>query len=160
MPGAGSFPTLQMPIQPGEAAPEFELPDQNGALVSLSRFRGRSAVVLFFYPKDDTTGCTAEACEFRDRAASFDTVGATLLGISSDSTESHSRFASKYGLPMTLLSDKGGRVRKLYGVKSTFGIIPGRATFVIDRNGIVRHHFSSQSEPLRHVSEALAALSR
>jgi peroxiredoxin Q/BCP len=147
-----------MPIQPGETAPDFVLPDQNGTPVSLSQFQGRSAVVLFFYPKDDTTGCTMEACAFRDQTPAFDAAGAKLLGISSDSSDSHSRFASKYGLPMTLLSDKGGRVRKLYGVKSTFGIIPGRATFVIDRSGVVRHVFSSQSEPTRHVSEALSAL--
>ncbi len=147
-----------MPIQPGETAPDFVLPDQNGTPVSLSQFQGRSAVVLFFYPKDDTTGCTMEACAFRDQTPAFDAAGATLLGISSDSSDSHSRFAAKYGLPMTLLSDKGGRVRKLYGVKSTFGIIPGRATFVIDRSGVVRHVFSSQSEPTRHVSEALSAL--
>jgi peroxiredoxin Q/BCP len=147
-----------MPIQPGQKAPEFELPDQNRTTVSLGQFLGRSAVVLFFYPKDGTTGCTMEACAFRDESATFDARGATLLGISSDSTDSHKRFASKYGLPMTLLSDKGGKVRKLYGVPSTFGIIPGRATFVIDKAGVVRHVFVSQSEPTRHVSEALAAL--
>jgi len=145
-------------LQPGQPAPDFELPDQNGNPVSLSGFRGKSAVVLFFYPKDDTAGCTKEACAFRDHSDTFDAMGATLLGISSDSTDSHSRFAAKYGLPMTLLSDQGGRVRKLYGVKSTLGIIPGRATFVVDREGIVRRVFSSQSQPVRHVEEALAAL--
>ena len=142
----------------GTPAPDFELPDQHGNLVRLSQYRGRNAVVVYFYPKDDTTGCTIEACRFRDDFEKFRVTGAEIIGISDDSTESHARFASKYHLPFTLLSDKGGRVRKLYGVKKTFGVIPGRVTFVIDREGIVRHVFSSQSSPARHVEEALVAL--
>ena len=142
----------------GTPAPDFELPDQHGNLVRLSQYRGRNAVVVYFYPKDDTTGCTVEACRFRDDFEKFRITGAEVIGISDDSTESHSRFASKYLLPFTLLSDKGGRVRKLYGVKKTFGVLPGRVTFVIDREGIVRHVFSSQSSPARHVEEALVAL--
>jgi peroxiredoxin Q/BCP len=142
----------------GTSAPDFELPDQNGNLVRLSQYRGKSAVVVYFYPKDDTTGCTIEACRFRDDFSRFQATGAVILGVSDDSTESHDRFASKYNLPFALLSDKGGRVRKLYGVKKTFGVIPGRVTFVIDRGGIVRHVFSSQSSPARHVEEALVAL--
>jgi peroxiredoxin Q/BCP len=139
----------------GQPAPDFELPDQHGGPVRLSQFRGTQAVVIFFYPKDDTTGCVKEACAFRDNFAKFD---ARILGISSDSPESHVRFAAKYQLPFTLLSDTGGRVRKGYGVPKTFGILPGRATFVIDRHGILRHFFSSQSQPERHVQEALTAL--
>jgi peroxiredoxin Q/BCP len=142
----------------GQPAPDFELPDQNGDLVSLKQFRGVCAVVLFFYPKDDTTGCTKEACAFRDRASAFTAAGARVFGISSDSVDSHRRFAAKYSLPHTLLSDAGGRVRRLYRVKRTFGIVPGRVTFVIDREGILRHEFSSQSQPERHVTEALTAL--
>jgi thioredoxin-dependent peroxiredoxin len=142
----------------GRPAPDFELPDQNGNPVRLSHYRGRSAVVVYFYPKDDTTGCTIEACRFRDDFEKFRMTGAEIIGISDDSTESHDRFARKYQLPFTLLSDKGGKVRKLYGVKKTFGLIPGRVTFVIDRQGIVRHVFSSQSSPARHVEEALVAL--
>src|SRR6202167_5085112 len=142
----------------GMPAPDFELPDQNGRLVRLSQYRGKSSVVVYFYPKDDTTGCTIEACRFRDDFSQFQATGAVILGVSDDSTESHDRFASKYNLPFTLLSDKGGRVRKLYGVKKTFGVIPGRVTFVIDRQGIVRHVFLSQSSPARHVEEALVAL--
>ncbi len=121
----------------------------------LSQFRGKRAVVLFFYPKDDTSGCTIEACGFRDSYARFD---AEILGISSDSQASHTAFAAKYSLPYTLLSDTGGRVRKLYRVPRTFGILPGRATYVIDRAGILRHFFSSQSEPAKHIEEALKAL--
>ncbi len=142
----------------GMPAPDFELPDQNGRLVRLSQYRGKSAVVVYFYPKDDTTGCTIEACRFRDDFEKFRATGTEVIGISDDSTESHAGFASKYHLPFTLLSDKGGKVRKLYGVKKTFGVIPGRVTFVIDRQGIVRHVFSSQSSPARHVEEALVAL--
>jgi thioredoxin-dependent peroxiredoxin len=141
----------------GSAAPDFELPDQSGAPVKLSGLRGRN-VVLFFYPKDDTTGCTIEAGRFRDDIEKFTAAGAEVIGVSDDSSESHARFRAKYQLPFALLSDKGGRVRKLYGVKKTFGVIPGRVTFVIDPEGIVRHVFSSQSKPAKHVEEALAIL--
>lgn len=144
----------------GTPAPDFELPDQHGNPVRLSQFRGKCALVVYFYPKDDTTGCTIEACKFRDDFARFQATGAEVLGISDDSTESHARFAAKYKLPFTLLSDKGGHVRKLYGVKKTLGVIPGRVTFVIDQEGVVRHVFSSQSSPAQHVEEALAEISR
>lgn len=144
----------------GTPAPDFELPDQRGNPVRLSQYRGRSAVVVYFYPKDDTTGCTIEACRFRDDFGKFRAAGAEIIGISDDSAESHGRFVSKYQLPFTLLSDKGGKVRKLYGVKKTFGVIPGRVTFVIDREGILRHVFSSQARPAQHVEEALGALAR
>jgi thioredoxin-dependent peroxiredoxin len=145
-------------LKPGQPATDFELPDQNGTLVRLSRFRGQSAVVIFFYPKDDTTGCTKEACGFRDRFEIFRAKGVRILGISSDSTASHQQFAAKFGLPYSPLSDDKGRVRKLYGVRSTFGVIPGRATFVIDRDGLLRNIFASQFQPERHVEEALRAL--
>lgn len=145
-------------IEAGTAAPDFELPDQNGKRIRLSGFRGKSPVVVYFYPKDDTSGCTVEACKFRDDFEQFQAVGAEVIGISDDSEHSHGAFVSKYKLPFTLLSDKGGSVRKLYGVKKTFGVIPGRVTFVIDRAGVVRHSFSSQSKPAQHVEEALRAL--
>ncbi|HXJ44837.1 MAG TPA: peroxiredoxin [Bryobacteraceae bacterium] len=147
-------------IQPGQRAPDFELPDQNGAPVRLSQFRAQSPVVLFFYPKDDTTGCTIEACTFRDEMPRFDSLAAKVIGVSSDSSESHSRFAAKHGLPYTLLSDNGGKVKKMFGVKNTFAFIPGRVTFVIDRDGIVRHVFSSQTQFQKHIEEALRALTQ
>ena len=146
-------------VKSGDSAPDFELPDQNGRPVRLSLFRGRN-IVLFFYPKDDTTGCTMEACRFRDEFERFTEAGAEVIGISDDSSASHERFIGKYGLPFMLLSDKGGKVRKLYGVKKTLGIIPGRVTFVIDRDGVVRHVFSSQTSPVQHVEEALTTLAR
>lgn len=147
-----------MALQAGTPAPDFELPDQQGNRVRLSDYRGKRAVVVYFYPKDDTTGCTAEACAFRDETPAFQAAGAEIIGISDDSSESHTRFAAKYSLPFTLLSDKGGRVRKLFGVTRTFGIIPGRVTFVIDREGVVRHVYSSQVAFQQHVKEALKGL--
>jgi thioredoxin-dependent peroxiredoxin len=142
----------------GERAPEFELRDQKGTAVRLGELLEKGPVVIFFYPKDDTAGCTKEACRFRDEFERFRQTGAQIVGVSSDSVESHLRFAAKYTLPYTLLSDPGGRVRKLYGATSFFGLIPGRATFVIDRKGIVRHVFSSQSRFEEHVDEALRGL--
>ena len=144
-------------LKAGQPAPDFELPDQNGKSVRLAHHLGRN-VVVYFYPKDDTGGCTAEACAFRDGFAQFRGVDADIIGISDDSSESHARFAAKYNLPFTLLSDKGGLVRKLYKVKKTLGIIPGRVTYVIDREGAVRHVFSSQTAFTKHVTEALEAL--
>jgi peroxiredoxin Q/BCP len=139
----------------GDRAPDFTLPTSGGKQVSLSELTARGTVVLFFYPKDDTPGCTAEACSFRDRYDAFAAAGAEVVGVSSDSLDSHERFAGKHRLPMTLLSDVDGQVRKVYGVKSTLGLLPGRATFVIDRRGFVRHLFVSQLRAEKHVHEAL-----
>jgi peroxiredoxin Q/BCP len=146
-------------LKAGQAAPDFELPDQTGTQVRLSQFRGQAAVVLFFYPKDDTTGCTIEACTFRDEMPRFDAMGAKIIGVSSDSSESHARFAGKYDLPFSLLSDKGGRVRKMYGATGLLmGLIPDRVTYVIDQEGVIRHVFSSQTAFRGHIEEALRAL--
>ena len=142
----------------GDRAPDFALPDASGATIRLSDFRGKKAVVLYFYPKDDTPGCTKEACGFRDSYEEFAGAGAEVIGVSSDSGDSHRGFASKYKLPFTLLSDQGGKVRQQYGVPATLGLLPGRVTFVIDRDGVVRHVFNSQLAATRHVSEALGAL--
>ena len=115
-------------------------------------------MILFFYPKDDTPGCTKEACSFRDSHEQFEKLEAQVIGISSDSVKSHERFVEKHGLPFVLLSDEGGEVRKLYGVPNTLGLFPGRVTYVIDEEGVVRHIFSSQLGISRHVEEALEAL--
>jgi thioredoxin-dependent peroxiredoxin len=147
-------------VEPGQPAPDFELPDADGKRVKLSSFRGKKAVVLYFYPKDDTPGCTAEACSFRDSYEDFQEAGAEVIGVSSDSAASHGKFAKRHKLPFTLLSDAKGEVRKLYGVPTTLGLLPGRVTFVIDREGVVRHEFNSQLLATRHVSEALEALGR
>ena len=145
-------------VEEGDIAPDFTLPSQSGQMVSLKDFIGEKPVVLFFYPKDDTPGCTKEACAFRDDYQGFGKLDAEVVGISSDSVESHRRFAAKHNLPYTLLSDEEGKVRKLYGVPNTLGLFPGRVTYVIDREGIVRHVFSSQLGAEKHVEEALVAL--
>ena len=143
----------------GDTAPDFTLPSQSGEEVSLGDFLGRKkAVVLFFYPKDDTPGCTKEACSFRDGYEQFEQLEAEVIGVSSDSVSSHQRFAQRHDLPFVLLSDEGGEVRKLYGVPNTLGLFPGRVTYVIDREGVVRHVFASQLSVERHVQEALTAL--
>jgi peroxiredoxin Q/BCP len=144
-----------MTLSVGDRAPDFTLPSSGGQAVSLSSLLARGPVVLFFYPKDDTPGCTAEACGFRDSFDEFAEAGALVVGVSCDSVESHDRFATKYKLPMTLLSDEGGRVRAFFGIKSNLGFIPGRATFVIDREGVVRYVFVSQLRPEAHSRQAL-----
>jgi len=145
-------------IRVGAKAPDFTLPSQSGKLVSLGDFLGRRPVVLFFYPKDNTLGCTKEVCAFRDDFEQFGKLDAEVIGISSDTVQSHRAFAQKHDLPFALLSDKGGKVRKLYGVPNTLGLFPGRVTYVIDEQGVVRHIFSSQLGVERHVEEAISAL--
>jgi peroxiredoxin Q/BCP len=145
-------------VKVGDEAPDFVLKAQGGENVRLSDFRGKRNVVLFFYPKDGSPGCTAEACKFRDSYESFKEFGAEVIGISSQSVESHGIFALNFGLPYTLVSDEGGKVRKAYGVRASFGIIPGRATYVIDKQGVVRHVFSSQMDVEKHIEESLRIL--
>ena len=147
-----------MTLAVGDHAPDFTLPKANGETVTLSKLYADRSVVVFFYPKDDTPGCTVEACSFRDSYEAFVEAGAEVVGISSDSQDSHDRFASKHKLPMTLLSDTDGKIRALYGVKATLGLFPGRATFVIDRQGVVRHVFVSQLRAGAHVGEALSVV--
>jgi peroxiredoxin Q/BCP len=124
-------------------------------MVNLKDFIGKKIIVLYFYPKDFSMGCTAEACAFRDSYEAFKDAGAEVIGVSSQSVDSHKRFASTNNLPFILLSDEDGRVRKLYGASSAFGLLPGRVTYVIDKKGIVRHVFSSQLNPTKHIEEAL-----
>jgi len=139
----------------GRKAPAFSLPDQDGQTVKLSDLKGQW-VVLYFYPKDDTPGCTVEACSFRDAYEDFKEAGAEVVGISSDSAAAHRAFADRHKLPFLLVADEGGRVRKLYGVPSTFGLFPGRVTYVIDPEGVVRHIYSSQLRATNHSRESLA----
>ncbi len=147
-----------MPIRVGDLAPDFTLPNQSGQPVTLSDFLGKKAVVLYFYPKDNTPGCTIESCTFRDSYDAFQTNGAEVIGISSDSPTSHQQFATKYNLPFTLVSDEGSKIRNAYGVPSTLGLLPGRVTYIIDLEGKVRHIFNSQFNPKAHVSEAMQVL--
>lgn len=147
-----------MAVKVGDMAPDFTLTSQTGESVSLKDFQGKKSVVLYFYPKDDTPGCTAEACAFRDSYQVFKEAGAEVIGISSDTTQSHQQFVNKYDLPFILLSDTGNKVRQLYGVPATLWILPGRVTYVIDKDGVVRHLFDSMLEFQRHVEEALTTL--
>jgi peroxiredoxin Q/BCP len=149
-----------MSIKVGSRAPDFRLPALRGGELSLSDFLGKKNVVLFFYPKDDTPGCTVEACTFRDAYEDFVRAGAEVIGISSDSLDSHAAFAEHHRLPMQFVSDTGGRVRSLYGVKPTLGLFDGRETFIIDKQGIVQHVFRSQVRVQQHVQESLAVLAR
>lgn len=148
-------------VKVGDQAPDFTLPTQDGKTVRLQDFRGQKAVVLYFYPKDETPGCTAEACAFRDSYEDFKDAGAEVIGVSSDSAESHQQFAAHHHLPFILASDSDGALRKLYGVAeedTKFGLLPGRVTYVIDKQGVVRLVFSSMFSPDKHISEALHIL--
>jgi peroxiredoxin Q/BCP len=145
-------------INVGDRAPDFELEAADGRRVRLSDFHGKKNVVLFFYPKDETAGCTVEACTFRDAYEDFVGVGAEVIGVSGDSLESHNRFAGRHHLPFILLSDPKGTVGAKYDVRRALGIFPGRVTFLIDREGIVRHITDGRLRFKQHVTESLAAL--
>lgn len=142
-------------VQLGELAPDFTLTSHLGERVTLSDFRGKKFVVLYFYPRDETAVCVAQACAFRDHHALFAEKDAEIIGVSSDTLASHQSFKESHKLPFTLLSDTGAEVRKLYGIRSTFGIFPGRVTYVIDKEGVLRHMYSAQFRPFKHVNEAL-----
>ena len=145
-------------VKIGDKAPDFTLPNQDGVNVSLSDYENQSNVVLFFYPKDFSPGCTTQACTFRDRYEDFTDLGAVVIGISSDSVESHKKFLDTYKLPFTLLSDQKGQARELFGATKALGFLPGRFTFIIDKKGIVRHIFTSEIDMKKHVDEALRVL--
>lgn len=141
-------------LHAGDALPDVTATGAEGP-VRLRGLVGEKALVIFFYPKDETTFCTTEACTFRDRYEDFLAAGAEVVGISSDPISSHEGFASKHRLPFPLLSDQGETARQAFGIKPTMGLLPGRATFVIDRKGTIRHAFSSQFRPTEHVRRAL-----
>jgi len=142
-------------IKVGDRVPNFSLPSQTGTTVNISDLIGKKSLVIYFYPKDDTPGCTAESCAFRDSYEVFTDAGAEVIGISADSPQSHQQFAQKYNLPFTLLSDSDNRVRKLFGVPATLFVLPGRVTYIIDQEGIVRHIFDSMLDFKAHVTESL-----
>lgn len=142
-------------IQVNDKAPDVSLPDQDGKHISLSDYHGKKVVVLYFYPKDDTPVCTAEACSFRDSFDSFKDLGAEVIGVSSDSVDSHKKFAEKHHLQFHLLADTSGMARKAFGVPNTMKIMPGRVTYVIDKEGVVRYTFNSMMDGQKHVTEAM-----
>jgi peroxiredoxin Q/BCP len=143
----------------GSVVPQFTLPDQDGNLFSVNSVIGKKTLVIYFYPKDDSPGCTKEACSFRDSFEVFNEADAMIIGISGQSVESHKKFAEKYRLSFTLLSDEGDKVRKLFGVPVNFlGLVPGRVTYIVDKSGKVIYIFDSQVQATKHVDEALRIL--
>ena len=145
-------------LRPGDPAPDFTLVDPTGTPFHLGALRGVKPVVIFFYPKDNTLVCTREACAFRDRHAEFLDLAAVVIGISDDDAASHARFAKQWNLPYPLLSDPGGVVRKAYAVTGLLGLLKGRVTYVIDREGLIRHVISDRFRAQAHVDEALESL--
>ncbi|MEN4041563.1 MAG: thioredoxin-dependent thiol peroxidase [Anaerolineaceae bacterium] len=151
-----------MPLSTNQPAPDFVLRDENGAPRSLADYRGKP-VILYFYPKDDTPGCTTEACNFRDDYAAYENAGVVILGVSPDSPKSHKKFKEKYNLPFTLLADEDHKVAELYGVwgpkkllgRAYYGIL--RTTFLIDTNGNIKRIFENV-KPADHSAEVLQAL--
>ena len=151
-------PAKSGPVKTGDAAPDFTLIDQQGQPVRMADLIGKQNIVLYFYPKDNTPACTAEACAFRDSFEVFKKAGAIVIGVSDDSPESHAQFAQKNRLPFTLLSDTKSSVRKLYGVPKAMVVMPGRTTYIIDKQGVVRHVFNDMMDGPKHVSESMRIL--
>jgi len=146
-------------INIGSRIPHFVLPDQNGNVFDINAVLGKKNLVIYFYPKDDTPGCTAQACSFRDHFEVFKEVDAEIIGISGQSVESHKEFALKHQLTFTLLNDEGNKIRKKFGVPANlFGLLPGRVTYVVDKTGKVIYIFNSQMQVTKHVDEALRIL--
>jgi peroxiredoxin Q/BCP len=150
--------TQKTKLQIGDSIPDFSLKDQNGNLFTVKDYVGKNNLIIYFYPKDDTPGCTKEACKFRDEFQDFTDLKAKVIGISSDSVESHKKFADKYNLPFTLLADSSQKVRKLFGVPNFSGIIPGRVTYVIDKNGKIVFIFNSMQQAEKHIDKAKSIL--
>ena len=149
-----------MSMEIGAELPKFKLKDQNGNNFSITDVKGKKPVVIYFYPKNFTPGCTKEACSFRDAFQDFSDEGAIVIGISSDSEASHKKFASKYNLPFTLLADSNKEVRKLFGVKNNLlGLLPGRETFVFDESGKLTFKFNAMGAE-DHIKKALIHLKK
>lgn len=144
-----------MAIAVGDSCPHFVLPDQNGEQFDIASVLGKKNLVIYFYPKDETGGCTAEACAFRDNYSSFEELDCEVIGISSDSIQSHERFATRLQLNFRLLADEKKTVRNLFGVpRNLFGLISGRVTYIVDKSGIVRHVHNSLTDPESHITAA------
>lgn len=149
-----------MALQVGGKVPDFSAKDSNGNDFDSASIVGKKPVVFYFYPKDSTPGCTAQACSFRDQYEDFKDLGAEVIGISSDSVESHKKFAKRHHLPFILLSDNDKKIRNLFGVKpSLFGLIPGRVTYIVDRNGIIQLIFDSLVAT-NHIPRALEKIKK
>lgn len=146
-------------IEIGSNIPAFTLNDQNGNPFDINSVLGKKNLVIYFYPKDDSPGCTKEACYFQDQFEVFSQADALVIGISGQSVESHKKFAEKYRLTYTLLSDEENKIRKLFGVPTNFfGLLPGRVTYIVDKTGKVIYTFDSQIRATQHVDKALEIL--
>ena len=148
-----------MSLKIGDKLPSFSAKDTNGNIFNSQDYIGKQPLVIYFYPKDDTPGCTAQACSFRDNYQDFKDLGAEVIGISSDTVQSHIQFKSKFNLPFILLSDNDKKIRKLFGVQNNLLVIPGRETFVTDKNGAVLLIFNSMSANI-HIKKALEILKK
>lgn len=148
-----------MGLKIGDKLPDFKAKDTNGILFDSKDYIGKQPLVIYFYPKDDTKVCTQQACSFRDSYQDFKDLGAEVIGISSDTIQSHIKFISKFDLPFILLSDTDKRLRKLFGVENDFLFIPGRQTFVADSDGIIKMIFNSMSGTI-HIDKALKSLKK
>ncbi len=145
-------------IKINDPIPDFTLKNQNGVDFSIKDYVGEKLIVIYFYPKDDTPGCTKEACKFRDEFEVFTDLNAIVIGISNDNVKSHKLFEEKYKLPFTLLADTNNIVRKLFGVPKSMGFIPGRVTYIINKKGKVVYIFNSMSKAEKHIEESLKVL--
>jgi len=149
------------PLAVGVRAPLFTLPDQDGQPVALADALGRGPVVVYFYPRDDTPGCTAEACRFRDDYQDFADAGAQVFGVSHDTIASHRQFVQRHRLPFQLLADSDDAVHAAWGVKAAFGgLLRGRVTYVLDQDGVVQYAHQGQINAVAHVAAALAVVRR
>lgn len=147
-------------LKTGQQAPDFDAQDQWGNTFKLSDFKGKKNVVLYFYPKDFTGGCTAEACSFRDNYELFCNHDTEVIGVSKDSDESHQRFATKYKLPFKLVADKKGSLNKLYEVPAFMAFIPGRVTFVINKEGVIIDVINALFDSEKHIRKSLVQLQK
>ncbi|EGC34060.1 hypothetical protein DICPUDRAFT_92295 [Dictyostelium purpureum] len=147
-------------LKVGDTAPSFkDIPDGKGNLHSLENYAGK-ILVLYFYPKSFTPGCTKQACEFRDKYEAFSEAGAVVIGVSSDSQDSQSKFQDKYRLPFPILSDNKGELAKLYGVEKELLILPGRTTFIIDKDQKIAHTYTNMFKATSHIDESLKIIEK
>lgn len=150
-----------MPIELGDVIPHFTAIDTNEEKFDTLEYIGKKPLVIYFYPKNNTPGCTAQACGFRDQYQDFTDLGAEVIGISSDSVDSHNAFAKQYKLPFILLSDTDKKIRKLFGVPSgLLGVLPGRVTYIVDKQGKVVLVFDDSINATKHIAEALEAMKK
>lgn len=142
-------------LKEGDKIPFFQLQNQDGEIINIQDYIGKQNLVIYFYPKDDTPGCTKQACAFRDQYEDFNDLNAEVFGISDQSVSSHKEFAEKHRLNFNLLCDEDNQIRKLFGVPTNFfGLLPGRVTYIIDRSGKIVHIFNSQFRAEEHINQA------